>query len=482
MQTANALIDEAMIADLVTEVLTRLRRPGDGGSSASVSRVGGGNGHGVFTSVDAAVQAAAGAQSRLARATLEDRAAAVECIREVMRRDREELARIEFAETRLGRLDHKLEKLDLAAGVPGMEMLRSEAVSGDHGLTVTEFAPYGVLGVVTPVTHSVPTLGCNAIMMIAAGNSLVCNPHPSGARCAAEATRRWNRAIRQRIGIDNLICVIENPTIESATEIFRHPGVAMLCATGGIGVARAALASGKRAVVAGPGNPPVVVDETADIEKAAKGIIAGATYDNNLLCIGEKEVFAVERVGETLMAAMERHGGHRLAREDMDRFAKMFIHQDAQTGHYIPDKQMVGKDAWVLAEALGIEVSREVQLLFGVTDEGNPLVPCEQMMPILPIVLVKDVDEAIEKAVRYEHGFKHTAIMWSRDVENLTKMGRASDVMIFVKNGPCMAGLGVGGEGYASFSIASPTGEGVTSPLSFTRYRRCVMVDSLRIL
>ncbi len=474
-------VNEALIADVVKEVLQRLgattgRTPAPSSPIRPASRT-----HGVFTCVDAAVEAATRAQQQLAQATVETRAAATECIRAVMRRDRDELARIELEETKIGKLVHKVEKLDVAATVPGVEMLRTDATSGTHGLTVTEYAPYGVVGVVTPVTHSIPTLGCNAIMIIAAGNALVCNPHPSGAKCAVEATRRWNRAIAEKIGIDNLVCIIENPTIESAQELFKHPGVQLLLATGGQAVARAAMSAGKRAIVAGPGNPPVVVDETANIEKAASGILAGAGYDNNLLCIGEKEVFVVKSVASALLDAMGRKGGQRLTTEQMDRLAGAAITKDEKSGHYLPRRELVGQDPSVLGDVLGVRVGADVKCLYGQTGEDNPLVSCEQMMPALPIVVVRDVDEGIAKAVEYEHGFKHTAIMWSRNVENLTKMGRAVDTTIYVKNGPCVAGLGVGGQGYASFSIATPTGEGVTNPLHFTRYRRCTMVDSLRI-
>ncbi len=481
MQIGNKTIDEAMIAVVVNEVLTRLGQNTDTAPTRRPRGAAPPNTFGVFRDVDAAVEAATQAQRRLAGATVEARTIAVDCIRSVMRRDKEELGRLEFEETKLGKLAHKLEKLDVAAGVPGVEMLRTDATSGDHGLTVTEYAPYGVIGAVTPVTHSVPTIGCNAIMMVAAGNAMVCNPHPSGAKCAVEATQRWNRAIFERIGIDNLVCIIEKPTIESAAAIFEHPGVQMLCVTGGPVVARAALTSGKRAVVAGPGNPPVVVDETADIDKAGKAIVAGAAYDNGVLCISEKEVFVVASVADALLDAMERGGGHRLSRSEMDELAQAVIHKDEQSGHCVPSKEFVGQEPQVLADVIGLRVGPKVKLLFGQTDETSPFVPCEQMMPVLPVVVVKDVDEAIDKAVQYEHGFKHTAIMWSRDVERLTQMGRACDTTIYVKNGPCVAGLGIGGQGYASFSIASPTGEGVTSPLSFTRYRRCTMVDSLRI-
>ncbi len=438
---------------------------------------------GVFDRVDDAVAAATDAQRLLMTKTLEQRNEAIQCIRDIVVSQAEELGRIELEETKIGRPDHKVEKLIVVGEkVPGMEMLRTDAVSGDHGICVTEYAPFGVIGAITPVTHSVPTLACNAIMMIAGGNTLVCNPHPSGARCATDATRRFNRAIAEKIGIENLICLIETPTLESANEIFTHPGINMLCVTGGPGVAAAAMASHKKAVVAGPGNPPAVVDETADIEKAAAGIIFGAAYDNNLLCIGEKEVFVVDKVADSLLSAMSRHGGYALDASQVSALTQAAIHQDAKSGHYIPDRKFVGQDPAVLGEAIGVSVPVGTQMLYAETDESCPFVPCEQMMPFLPVIRCRSVNEAIDKAVHYEHGFGHTAIIWSQSVDNMTRMGKAANTTLFIKNGACMTGLGLGGEGFVSYSIATPTGEGPTSPLTFTRVRRCVMVDNLRIL
>lgn len=481
-----ATVNETLVTDIVREVLRRLGTtgadtPGPASPLPRGSQPPGGQAFGVFNCVDAAVAAATKAQQQLVAASMEVRAAAVEAVRLIMRRDKEELGRIEFEETKIGKLAHKLEKLELCAGVPGIEFLRTEATSGDHGLTVTEYAPWGVVGVVTPVTHSIPTLGCNAIMILSAGNALVCNPHPGGARCAVEATRRWNREIYQRTGIDNLICIIERPTLESAEKIFQHPGIALLLVTGGPGVAKAAMNSGKRAIAAGPGNPPVVVDETADIERAAAGIIAGASYDNNLLCIGEKEVFVVASVAEKLLSAMSRHGGYRLTPAQMRELAPKVVMKDDASGHWHARKEFIGQDPQVIAEQIGVRLPAGVVLLYGETDLNSPLLPCEQMMPLLPIVPVASVDEGIRQAVHFEHGFRHTAIMWSRNIDNLTKLGKACGCTLYVKNGPSFAGLGVGGQGYSSFSIATPTGEGITNPLSFTRYRRCAMVDALRI-
>jgi aldehyde dehydrogenase len=320
--------------------------------------------------------------------------------------------------------------------------------------------------------------------MIAAGNTVVVNPHPSGKQVAAEGVRRFNQAIHRDIGIDNLICLIAEPTLDTAGALFNHRGVKLICVTGGPAVAKAALQSSKRAIVAGPGNPPVVVDETADLDNAARSIIAGAAYDNNLLCIGEKQVFVVASVFERMLAAMERAGALRLSGSQVDALTKraLVMAGDGEHRHLVPCKDFIGQDAAVLAQAAGAACGAGVELLFGETDNANPFVPVEQMMPFVPFVRCRDADEAIRLAHESEHGFRHTAIIHSTNVRTMTRMGRLLDTTLFVKNGPSVAGLGLGGEGYLSFSIATPTGEGVTTPLTFTRQRRCTLVDDLRIL
>jgi aldehyde dehydrogenase len=470
---------EDLIRTVVQQVLSQLQPQVNGGPRGFAGR------HGVFTSVDEAVAAATQAFDELSERTLADRKRIIDHIRRISIEQSVELGTMEMEETRIGRLDHKIEKLKtLGERTPGVEFLRSEVFSGDHGLAVIEHAPFGVIGAITPVTHSLPTITGNAINMIAGGNTLVVNPHPGGKRVAAEGVRRFNQAIYRDLGIDNLICVIAEPTLETAEAIFKHRGVKLICVTGGPAVARAALQSAKRAIVAGPGNPPVVVDETADLDRAARAIIYGAAYDNNLLCIGEKEVFVVEEVFDRMMAAMDRAGAVRLNAREIEALTRVAIATvgEGDHKHDVPAKEFLGQDASVLARGIGKQVPAKTELLFGETDEHNPFVPVEQMMPFLPFVRCRDVDEAIEKAKFYEHGFRHTSIIHSNNVRNMTKMGRAMDTTLFVKNGPCVASLGLGGEGYLSFSIATPTGEGVTTPLTFTRERRCSLIDDLRIL
>jgi acyl-CoA reductase-like NAD-dependent aldehyde dehydrogenase len=487
---------EELIKSVVEQVLTRMGGGQVGGtpvgnaSKASQVRMPvNGRGYsgrfGVFTCVDQAVAAATEAFEQLSERSLEDRKRIIDHIRRISIEQSVELGTMEMEETKIGRLAHKIEKLKtLGERTPGVEFMRSEVFSGDHGLAVIEHAPFGVIGAITPVTHSLPTITGNAVSMIAGGNTLVVNPHPGGKRVAAEGVRRFNQAIYRDLGIDNVISVIAEPTIESAEAIFHHRGVRLICVTGGPAVARAAMKASKRAIVAGPGNPPVVVDETADLDRAARAIILGGAYDNNLLCIAEKEVFVVAKVFDAMMTAMERAGAVRLNSREVDALTKKAIATvgEGDHRHDVAHKDFLGQDAAVLAAAAGKRVPEKTELLFGQTDESNPFVPVEQMMPFMPFVRVRDIDEAIAKAKHYEHGFRHTSIIHSNNVRNMTKMGRALDTTLFVKNGPCMAALGLGGEGYLSYSIATPTGEGVTTPLTFTRERRCSLIDDLRIL
>ena len=476
-------VNESLVRSVVQEVLQRM---GNNGIPSQVSSGTAFQGRfGQFTCVDEAVAAAREAFERLSERTMEDRRKIIGHIRRISVDQCVELGTMEMEETKIGRLEHKIEKLQVLGQLsPGVEFMRSEVFSGDHGLAVIEHAPFGVIGAITPVTHSLPTLTGNAVSMIAAGNTMVVNPHPSGKRVASEGVRRFNQAIYNDLGIDNLICIITEPTLDSANAIFTHRDVNLLCVTGGPAVARAALQQAKRAIVAGPGNPPVVVDETAELDRAAESIIRGAAYDNNLLCIAEKQVFVVEQVFDRMMAAMERAGAVRLNAREVDALTAKAITSvgEGDKKHDVPAREFLGQDAAVLARAAGRNVSSDVELIFGETDESNPFVPVEQMMPFLPFVRCRNVEEAIQRAKTSEHGFRHTAIIHSTNVNAMTRMGRVMDTTLYVKNGPSMAGLGLGGEGYISFSIAGPTGEGVTTPLTFTRERRCSMIDNLRIL
>jgi len=476
-----AAIDEKLVAKVVGEVLARLKTQSPAGATAS-----GPTGFGVYEDMNQAIEAAQRSFEKLREGGMTARKKAIAVIRKLCVAKAKEWGEIEFNETKIGRLDHKIEKLGICGDlVPGVEMLDRMAFSGDSGLTVIDYAPWGVIGAITPSTHSVPTLTGNAINMIAAGNAVVYNTHPAAAKCAAIAIREYNQAIFAETGISDLLTTVVKPTLDTFDALCKHPSVKLLCVTGGPAVVAAAMKTGKRAVCAGPGNPPVVVDETADLDHAARSIIQGASYDNNLLCIGEKEVFVVASVADKLMEALRQAGAVQLDAKQIEALAeKAFVFpkgQGAGCPHPVVNRDLVGRDAAVLAKAIGLDIPASTQLLFGETKADHIFVDEEQMMPFIPVVRVPDVETAIAEAIKAEHGYKHTGIMHSQNIRNLTKMAQEIDTTLFIKNGPCMTGLGLGGEGFLSFSIATPTGEGVNAPMTFTRSRRCVMVENLNL-
>jgi aldehyde dehydrogenase len=476
-------IDEKLVARVVGEVLTRLStQPSTSAAKAAPSHTA----YGVYEDMNAAVEAAQRSFEKLRAGGMTARKKAIAVIRKLCVQKAKEWGEIEFNETKIGRLDHKIEKLSICGElVPGVEMIDRMAFSGDSGLTVIDYAPWGVIGAITPSTHSVPTLTGNAINMIAAGNAVTYNTHPSAAKCAAIAVREYNQAIAKETGITDLLTTVVKPTLETFDALCKHPHVKLLCVTGGPAVVAAAMKTGKRAVCAGPGNPPVVVDETADLDAAARAIIQGASYDNNLLCIGEKEVFVVASVADKLLDALRKAGAVQLDAQQIEALAdKAFVFpkgKGAGCPHPVVNRDLVGRDAAVLAKAIGLDIPASTQLLFGETKADHIFVDEEQMMPFIPVVRVPDVDAAIAEAIKAEHGYKHTGVMHSQNIRNLTKMAQEIDTTLFIKNGPCMTGLGLGGEGFLSFSIATPTGEGVTTPMTFTRSRRCVMVENLNL-
>ncbi len=473
-----------MVAAIVQEVLQRLQPHLQGGHVAP-ARVENGK-DGVFSNVDEAVQAATKAQEKLATMTLDEREEIVDIIRCICQDRAEELGKMELAETKIGRLDHKIAKLQAIKRVLGTEALKTDARSDRSGVCLIEHAPFGVIGMVLPATHSVPTMAGNAINVIAAGNTAVFAPHPAAWKVAAYAIQIFNREIEKKSGLRNLICTTENPTIQTTQELFQHPGINLLCVTGGPGVVKAAMQAGKRVIAAGPGNPPVVVDETADLDKAAQSIIIGASFDNNLLCIAEKEVFVVASVADAFIAAMRKAGAVQLDSRQIEKLTQtVFTFEPGAgsgCGRAHVKREFVGKDPQVLGEAIGLRIPRGVDLLFGETREEHPFVQEEQMMPFIPIVRVPDVEAAIQAAKRAEHDYRHTGIIHSQNNENVTRMARVLNTTLLIQNAPCNASLGSGGPGYLSYSIATPTGEGVTTPLTFTRQRQLTIGGALYIV
>lgn len=472
-------LDEKQVAIIVEQVLERLRRERQSvqGAPAVVKELRVEGKLGIFPDVDSAVNAARVAHERLMALPMETREKAVSAMRAATLAHLEELARMAVEETGLGRVQDKIIKNRLAAEkTPGTEILRPTAFTGDHGLTLVERAPYGVVCSITPCTNATETVVNNAIGMIAAGNGVVLNAHPSAKRTTIHFVRMLNQAMVEAGAPDNLLCCVAEPTVESAQQLMKHPGVNLVVVTGGPAVVKVAMTSGKKCIAAGPGNPPVVVDETAKLDQAARDIIAGASLDNNIVCIVEKEIIAVEAIADRLRQELVRAGAYYIRDSLVPKVTELVVEGDH------PNKRFVGKNVNVILREVGIDLPDEVRIAFFEADEKHPLVQIEQLLPIIPMVRVRNVDEAIATAVRVEHGFRHTAVMHSLNIEHLHRFAKASNCSIFVKNAPSSAGLGLNGEGYTSWTIASPTGEGLTTAIHFSRERRCTLKDYFRIV
>jgi acyl-CoA reductase-like NAD-dependent aldehyde dehydrogenase len=478
------IVEQVLKSSHVATLLGDLRASAGGmqaaGQAASVL------GRGIFADIDSAVVAATAAQRQLVGLPLDIRRRIIEVMRATVLEANESLSREAVTETGLGNVrDKKLKNILAARKTPGVEDVEPIAYSDEHGLTITEKAPYGVIGAITPVTNPLATITSNSIGMVSAGNAVVFNAHPGAKGISCRLVAMLNDAIVRAGGPQNVLCALVSPTIESAGELMKHTGVALLVVTGGPGVVKAAMGSGKKAICAGPGNPPAVVDATADLVKAGRDLVAGAGFDNNVICTDEKEIIAVESIADRLKAEMKKNGAFELTGAQVEAVTRVALPQAAAVGPgkaSSPNKELVGKDPMVIARAAGIEVPEDTRILLMDVHRDHPIVWSEQLMPVIPLVRVINVSEAIEFAVRVERGFRHTASIHSHDIEKLSLMAKVMNCSLFVKNGPNYAGLGEGGAGYASFTIASPTGEGMTRARTFTRERRCTLVDYFRII
>ncbi len=460
-------VNEQMVQNIVKEVIARM----------NLSITPQQNSLGIFEDMNEAIEAAKKAQSILKKMSMDQKEQIISNIRKKTIEHAEIMARMGVEETGMGNVGHKILKHQLLAEkTPGTEDIKTEAWSGDRGLTLIEMGPFGVIGAITPCTNPSETVLCNSIGMIGAGNTVVFNPHPAAIKVSNYAVNLVNEASIEAGGPANVACSVVKPTLATSNIMMKHKDIPLIAATGGPGVVTAVLSSGKRGIGAGAGNPPALVDETADIRKAAEDIINGCTFDNNLPCIAEKEVVAVSSIMDELMHYMVTEQGCYLAsKEEQDKLVSTVLTDKGL------NRKCVGRDAKTLLGMIGVHVSDNIRCIIFEGEKEHPLISEELMMPILGIVRATDFEDALEKAVWLEHGCRHSAHIHSKNIDNITAYAKEIDTAILVKNAPSYAAIGFGGEGFCTFTIASRTGEGLTSAKSFTKSRRCVMADSLCI-
>ena len=460
-------VSESMVQEIVQQVMAKMQI-----ADAPAEKQ-----HGVFKDMNDAIEAAKKSQEIVHKMSMDQREKIISCIRKKIKENAEIMARMGVEETKMGNVGDKILKHHLVADkTPGTEAITTTAWSGDRGLTLVEMGPFGVIGAITPCTNPSETVLCNTMGMLAGGNTVVFNPHPAAVKTSLYAVNLVNEASLEQGGPDNSAVSVENPTLDTSSVMMKHKDIHLLVATGGPGVVTAVLSSGKRGIGAGAGNPPALVDETADIRKAARDIVNGCTFDNNLPCIAEKEVVAVSSIMDELMHYMLTENDCYLAsKEEQDKLVEVVL-----AGGKL-NRKCVGRDARTLLSMIGVDAPANIRCIIFEGPKEHPLITTELMMPILGIVRARDFEDAVEQAVWLEHGNRHSAHIHSKNVDRITTYAKAIDTAIVVKNGPSYASLGFGSEGYATFTIASRTGEGLTCASTFTKRRRCIMEDSLCI-
>lgn len=473
-----AEINPEQIEEIVSQVINNLRSegriPSEQARSSKVGVGGSKSQFGIHPSTDQAIMAAKQAQAEFVRLGFVKRREIIEAIKRAALENAQRLADLAVEDTGMGNAAHKLMKNEGAVNLsPGVEDLRSEASTGDEGTLLVEYVPFGVINSITPTTNPTSTVINHAIIMLSAGNAVVFSAHPNAAKCTHETMHVVNEAIAKSGGPPNLLTAVADATLRTAKEIMNHDDISMVVATGGPSVVKAALNSGKKAIAAGPGNPPALIDETADVAKAAKDTIDGTSFDNNLLCIGEKALFVVESVANETVRELKKNGGYLLNANELKAVERAVI-KDGDV-----NKDYIGKDARVILEAARIRTPANTVAIVADVPADHTFIIDEYLMPILPVARMRNFEEALKGAVVAEGGRGHTAILHTNDMKRITQFNKAMDCNIVVVNAPSYACAGLGGEGFLAMTIAGPTGEGFTRPRTFTQERRLTIAGDL---
>jgi len=469
-------IDEKQIEEIVRGVVNNLVTT----SGTSTFKAGSGtlSGNGIFEKIGDAINAAKDAQPKLVDMGREARFRIIENIKKRCLENTEKFAKLTVDETKIGRYEDKIIKNEVAVNFsPGPEDLDIKTYSDEVSTIIIDRSPYGLIAAITPMTNPTPGIINNAIVMISAGNSIVFLPHPAAHNCSLEAIKVIHSAIVEAGGPPNLITGAASSKVENVSAAFKSDNVDMITATGGPGIVRLSMKSGKKVIGAGPGNPPVIVDETADIEKAAVEIMNGASFDNNILCNEEKACICIRSISDKLLSAFSRNSTAVLNREQAEKVVSLIV-KDGEI-----NKDYIGKDAAMILGDAGINCDPGIRLVVFVTDqESHPVIQHEQLMPVLPILLVDSFKEAMAAAVRIEHGFGHTAMIHSKDIDRITRFGQMINTTNFIVNARSQAMAVEKAKGGTAWTIAGATGEGNTTPGSYTKERRMYVSGSMNFV
>jgi acetaldehyde dehydrogenase/alcohol dehydrogenase len=376
------------------------------------------------------------------------------------------LAGLAIEETRLGVLEDKFLKNMVATEFVYNYVKDKRTVGAirefpEHGL-VEVAEPIGVILSLTPITNPTSTVLFKCIMAIKTRNAVIFSPHPSAWRCCSEAVRIMYDAALKHGAPEGVFTCLESHTLQDNAYLMHHKDVGLIDATGGPGAVKAAYSSGKPALGVGPGNTPVYLDKTADLDMAVVDIITSKTFDNGTICASEQTVVMDDEIYDVVLKKFEEMGAHICNQPETELLGRTVI--DPETGCMHP--MAVGQKATDIARMVGLKVKPKTKLLIapiqGVGRE-HPL-SVEKLFPVLAVYRAKSVEEALRVCMEVNHagGLGHTAVIFSTDDEVIRRFGDVINAGRIIVNSPGSIGAlgGVYNDMVPTFSFGCGTGGG----------------------
>ena len=392
------------------------------------------------------VKAARKAQETLRNFTQEQVDHIIDMMREAGEANAAKLAMMAVSETGMGNYADKCFKNYFASRTvyDSIKSLKTVGIiREDHEQKIWEIAePVGVIAGIIPTTNPTSTVIYNAMIALKSRNAIVFSPHPTAVRCTNEAAKIMHQAAVAAGAPEGVIGCIMNVSMGATTELMKHPSVAMILATGGSALVKAAYSSGKPALGVGPGNVPAFVERSADLAKAAEYIVMGKSFDNGTICASEQSIVAEECIAEELITQLKRYGAHFLEPEEVQKVSSVVM---LRNGGVNP--KVVGKDPKFIAQLAGISIPDPTKCLVAPLAGVGPKWPLsyEKLTTVLGFYRVADWEEGCERCMQLLEagGVGHSLAIHCNNEEIIREFALKKPVNRILVNTPAALG-GVG--------------------------------------
>lgn len=360
------------------------------------------------------------------------------------------LADLAVEETGFGKLEDKAFK-NYAASTLLYDEIKEYQTSGilqfDEKNKIFKVAePMGLILGITPSTNPTSTIIYKSMVSIKARNAIVFAPHPSAKRCSVAAAELVRKAAVEAGAPESIVGCVMNPTLESTNELMHSKDIALIIATGGPGMVKAAYSSGKPAIGVGAGNSPAYIEKTADVKKAISNIVASKTFDNGTICASEQAIICEEANKDQVLQELKVQGCYLMTKEETDKVCQILFRGNSHGCNPAMNPKFVGQSAINIAEAAGISVPSDTKILVGPqvgVYQGNPL-SFEKLTTVLGFYVVKDWEEACALSIKLlQNGIGHTMSLHTGDPDMIFRFSSKPASRILINTGGSQGGTGI---------------------------------------